>query len=182
MCQRPSTCALPYLDRLHISSVSLFMTHSKHLLLQEHAPKYSHLVAVVDPPRAGLHRNVLRALLACKELKRLVFVSCNPDSLVLNAGLLCGRYMRDWPVGSRSKYLEVKYCCCEAMGLHCSSMCAAGRCLQDTLLQQPVFFYGEAAVVVESDVVVDTICSSATSGTAASCKADAMHLCHSKCS
>eukprot|EP00878_Enallax_costatus_P032764 GHUV01036030.1.p1 GENE.GHUV01036030.1~~GHUV01036030.1.p1 ORF type:complete len:112 (+),score=16.28 GHUV01036030.1:564-899(+) len=60
-------------------------------------------MAVVDPPRAGLHRNVLRALLACKELKRLVFVSCNPDSLVLNAGILCGRYLRDWPVGTRNE-------------------------------------------------------------------------------
>lgn len=73
------------------------------LYMQEHASKHPHLVAVVDPPRAGLHRNVLRALLACSALKRLVFVSCNPESLVLNAGVLCGRYQRDWPVGSRSK-------------------------------------------------------------------------------
>lgn len=89
-----------YPPKLHVSSQTL----------QEHAPKYSHVVAVVDPPRAGLHRNVLRALLACKELKRLVFVSCNPDSLVLNAGLLCGRYQRDWPVGSRSRYHGLSPC------------------------------------------------------------------------
>lgn len=63
--------------------------------LQEHAPKYEHIVAVVDPPRAGLHRSVLRALLACAALKRLVFVSCNPDTLVLNAGLLCAKYRPD---------------------------------------------------------------------------------------
>lgn len=69
--------------------------------VQEHAPKYSHVVAVVDPPRAGLHRNVLRALLACPALKRLVFVSCNPDTLVLNAGLLCAKYRPDGMSGGK---------------------------------------------------------------------------------
>jgi hypothetical protein len=53
------------------------------------------VVAVVDPPRAGLHKDVLLALLACPAIKRLVFVSCNPDSLVLNSKLLCGRYRPD---------------------------------------------------------------------------------------
>jgi tRNA/tmRNA/rRNA uracil-C5-methylase (TrmA/RlmC/RlmD family) len=42
---------------------------------------------------------VLRALLACAALKRLVFVSCNPDTLVLNAGLLCAKYRPDGAAG-----------------------------------------------------------------------------------
>jgi tRNA (uracil-5-)-methyltransferase len=63
--------------------------------LQEHAPKYKHVVAVVDPPRVGLHKDVLFALLTCSAIKRLVYVSCNQDSLVLNSKILCGRYRPD---------------------------------------------------------------------------------------
>jgi tRNA (uracil-5-)-methyltransferase len=46
-------------------------------------------VAVVDPPRAGLHRSVLAALLAAPGLDRLVYVSCNVDSLAVDAAALC---------------------------------------------------------------------------------------------
>lgn len=56
---------------------------------QEHAGKYSSVTAVVDPPRAGLHKLVLRALLGCAAVKRLVYVSCNPQSLASNLVLLC---------------------------------------------------------------------------------------------
>lgn len=63
--------------------------------LQEYAPKYEHMVAVVDPPRAGLHKDVLIALLTCPALKRLVYVSCNPETLVQNAKILCGRWRPD---------------------------------------------------------------------------------------
>eukprot|EP00931_Biecheleriopsis_adriatica_P102850 TRINITY_DN77761_c0_g1_i1.p1 TRINITY_DN77761_c0_g1~~TRINITY_DN77761_c0_g1_i1.p1 ORF type:complete len:612 (-),score=140.77 TRINITY_DN77761_c0_g1_i1:21-1622(-) len=38
--------------------------------------------AVVDPPRPGLHWSVLRALRSCTQLSRIVYVSCNPESLV----------------------------------------------------------------------------------------------------
>lgn len=38
--------------------------------------------AVVDPPRPGLHPTVLGALRSCTQLSRLVYVSCNPESLV----------------------------------------------------------------------------------------------------
>jgi tRNA (Uracil-5-)-methyltransferase len=62
------------------------------LSLQAEAGRFENVVAVVDPPRAGLHRTVLRALLGCAAIKRLVYVSCNPDSLALNAAVLCGRY------------------------------------------------------------------------------------------
>ncbi|RUS77788.1 hypothetical protein EGW08_014452 [Elysia chlorotica] len=37
------------------------------------------LVAVVDPPRAGLHKDVIRTLRKCEHIERLVYVSCNPE-------------------------------------------------------------------------------------------------------
>lgn len=54
------------------------------------------VVAVVDPPRGGLHPDVIRALRVCAPLRRLVYVSCNPTgSFVENAIRLCK------PEGSR---------------------------------------------------------------------------------
>ena len=50
---------------------------------------YDDVVAVVDPPRAGLHKNVLRALRSETRLRRLVYVSCNPESMAANCAELC---------------------------------------------------------------------------------------------
>ena len=46
-------------------------------------------VAIVDPPRAGLHRKVLDALVSNRGIAHLVYVSCNVESLVENAARLC---------------------------------------------------------------------------------------------
>lgn len=47
-------------------------------------------VALVDPARGGLHPDVVRTIRCTEEIKRLVYVSCNPTgSLVCDAGLLC---------------------------------------------------------------------------------------------
>lgn len=35
------------------------------------------IVGIVDPPRSGLHRDVLKCLRTCRGLDRLVYVSCN---------------------------------------------------------------------------------------------------------
>lgn len=51
----------------------------------------SRVVAIVDPPRAGLHHQVLRALRGCPPVERIVYVSCNPTgSLIQDAMILCG--------------------------------------------------------------------------------------------
>lgn len=47
------------------------------------------LVAVVDPPRAGLHNDVCKVLRACLPLQRIVFVACHAPSFVQNAVVLC---------------------------------------------------------------------------------------------
>ncbi|WJX44181.1 hypothetical protein P8452_31191 [Trifolium repens] len=51
--------------------------------------QFKNVVAIVDPPRAGLHPTVLKALRTHTLLRRLVYISCNPESLVANAIELC---------------------------------------------------------------------------------------------
>jgi tRNA (uracil-5-)-methyltransferase len=47
-------------------------------------------VAVVDPPRGGLHPSVIKALRTCRPLKRIVYVSCNPTgTFIEDAVKLC---------------------------------------------------------------------------------------------
>ncbi|XP_071116030.1 tRNA (uracil-5-)-methyltransferase homolog A-like [Haliotis cracherodii] len=42
------------------------------------------VVAIVDPPRAGLHKKVIKALRGCQKLKRLIYVACNAKSAKTN--------------------------------------------------------------------------------------------------
>lgn len=42
------------------------------------------LVAIVDPPRAGLHNKSIAAIRSAYDLKRLVYISCNPKSAQRN--------------------------------------------------------------------------------------------------
>ena len=49
------------------------------------------LLAIVDPPREGMHHECLKAIRNCSRIDRLVYVSCNPvKSLVRDAAILCG--------------------------------------------------------------------------------------------
>jgi tRNA (uracil-5-)-methyltransferase len=52
-------------------------------------PEVKEIVAIVDPPRAGLHPAVLRALRTHSQISRLVYISCNPESLSENVAVLC---------------------------------------------------------------------------------------------
>jgi len=49
------------------------------------------VVAVVDPPRVGLHGSVVRVLRDCAWLRRIVYVSCSPKSLSENLVTFCQR-------------------------------------------------------------------------------------------
>ena len=44
---------------------------------KQYSDKESTIVGIVDPPRSGLHKDVLKAIRTCKGLDRLVYVSCN---------------------------------------------------------------------------------------------------------
>ena len=52
--------------------------------------KMTKVVAIVDPPRAGLHPSVIHALRTCKAIDCLVYVSCNPKgSFIEDVCKLC---------------------------------------------------------------------------------------------
>ncbi|CAM9180187.1 unnamed protein product, partial [Ectocarpus fasciculatus] len=42
------------------------------------------LLAIVDPPREGLHTDCLRAIRNCRHIERLIYVSCNPTGSLPN--------------------------------------------------------------------------------------------------
>ncbi|XP_035135607.1 tRNA (uracil-5-)-methyltransferase homolog A [Callithrix jacchus] len=48
-----------------------------------------HLVAILDPPRAGLHSKVILAIRRAENLRRLLYVSCNPRAAMGNFVDLC---------------------------------------------------------------------------------------------
>ncbi|KAF8749570.1 hypothetical protein HU200_012585 [Digitaria exilis] len=58
-------------------------------MLASSACQFKNVVAIVDPPRVGLHPTVIKALRTHPLIRRLVYISCNPDSLVANAIELC---------------------------------------------------------------------------------------------
>ena len=45
---------------------------------------YKNVIAVLDPPRAGVHANVIRAIRGCKLITRVLYVSCNPKAAMQN--------------------------------------------------------------------------------------------------
>ena len=45
---------------------------------------------ILDPPRAGIHRSVAKALLA-SGIEKLTIISCNPSTLARDLGILTGR-------------------------------------------------------------------------------------------
>jgi len=48
-------------------------------ILKQNLRDADSLYAVVDPPRAGLHKRVLQAIRKCEAIKQFIYVSCNPN-------------------------------------------------------------------------------------------------------
>jgi 23S rRNA (uracil1939-C5)-methyltransferase len=61
--------------------------------IRELLPKISHRpdVLVIDPPRAGIHQDVVKQVLALSP-ERIVYVSCNPTTLARDLDLLKAAY------------------------------------------------------------------------------------------
>ncbi len=53
------------------------------------SPTTTKYMCVVDPPRSGLHKSVIRAIRECEQIQRLVYVSCNPKSLAADLAKFC---------------------------------------------------------------------------------------------
>ncbi len=79
-----------------------------------------HLLLTSTCAQAGLHKTALRALVACEAVKRLVYVSCNPDTCAKNVAGLCCPELLDDQGGRASKWGE---CRCLALWL---ASCAFG--------------------------------------------------------
>ena len=47
------------------------------------------IIAVVDPPRAGLSRNVINQLRKCTAIKKLIYVSCSQNQVADSIVLFC---------------------------------------------------------------------------------------------
>ena len=46
-------------------------------------------ICIVDPPRVGLHKSVIKAIRDCEAIKTIVYVSCNPKSLSTDLAKFC---------------------------------------------------------------------------------------------
>lgn len=55
------------------------------------------VIAVVDPPRSGLHPSVLKTLRNCWSITHIVYVSCNPNTLANDVEALCRPVSRSMP-------------------------------------------------------------------------------------
>ena len=45
-------------------------------------------IAILDPPRAGCHQDLLNAVIA-KEISQIIYVSCNPATMARDIKILC---------------------------------------------------------------------------------------------
>ncbi|KAM9987596.1 hypothetical protein ACTFIZ_000107 [Dictyostelium cf. discoideum] len=59
------------------------------LLTKSNGGKDQEFIGIVDPPRGGLHGDVLKAIRTFEPIKKLVYVSCNQNSLIPDAAKLC---------------------------------------------------------------------------------------------
>ena len=42
------------------------------------------IVAILDPPRSGVHSSVIQAIRSCSRINRLIYISCNAESAQTN--------------------------------------------------------------------------------------------------
>jgi len=62
---------------------------SKGVVGEAESTQFGSCVAVLDPPREGVHWKVIKALRGAKEIERVVYVSCNHTAWVEQARALC---------------------------------------------------------------------------------------------
>ncbi len=79
-------------ERNQISNTTFYAGDVKNILTDEFAEKHGKPdLLITDPPRAGMHPNVVQMLLRL-EAPRLVYVSCNPATQARDLALLHEKY------------------------------------------------------------------------------------------
>lgn len=79
-------------DINRIKNTEFFSGDTKDILTNEFIKQHGKPdVVVVDPPRAGMHKNVIRTLLSANP-KRIVYVSCNPATQARDINMLAEKY------------------------------------------------------------------------------------------
>jgi 23S rRNA (uracil1939-C5)-methyltransferase len=71
-----------------ISNMKLILGKTEDILKDVLKP---HSLLIIDPPRSGLHKNVIKTVLEIKP-RKLVYVSCNPATLSRDVGILAQCY------------------------------------------------------------------------------------------
>lgn len=55
----------------------------------EGIPESKEIVVILDPPRSGAHKSVIKTIRACTRISRLVYISCAPEQALPNWISLC---------------------------------------------------------------------------------------------
>ncbi len=79
----------------NIQNTKFFAGDMKDVLTSEFIDQYGHPdVMIVDPPRAGMHEDVVKVIMDAKP-KRIVYVSCNPATQARDLALMDSLYKVD---------------------------------------------------------------------------------------
>jgi tRNA (uracil-5-)-methyltransferase len=75
----------------NITNIEFHAAKLEHCLdtILEGIPKEKEIVVVLDPPRAGAHKSVMKTIRTCTRINRLVYVSCAPEQALHNWISLC---------------------------------------------------------------------------------------------
>ncbi|KAJ3085294.1 tRNA methyltransferase 2, partial [Physocladia obscura] len=73
----------------NVSYICKKVEDAMHEVFKYHVNPGDEVVAVLDPPRAGVHDNVIRAIRGCKGINKIVFVSCDFENALKNFIGLC---------------------------------------------------------------------------------------------
>lgn len=69
-------------------------------IVKDHVKPGDQVIAVLDPPRCGLHYSVIRTLRGCAALRNVIFVSCDVNQSMQNLVDLCRPFsnkFKGWP-------------------------------------------------------------------------------------
>lgn len=53
-------------------------------VFKDHVSENDQVVAILDPPRSGVHSTVIQAIRACAGLERVIYISCDADAALSN--------------------------------------------------------------------------------------------------